>query len=474
MNYNYDFYKELNINGLRYPKIFNFNYAIYLLKLDKQLNIIEDLGFVNIEELDYLEDISSSGWIRNIKCFNNEIHFIIEIKKNINNEEFNNINFLIKTKDLIKFKIIKKFDINDFLFENLFINNNNYYLTSIIEKDLKDINYFWGKYLFSFVKNDIKYRPIFDKYINYENDKGHLLHNIVKIENEYKILFSIRHKKNNIFFYNIYESYSKDLLNFYNTMELKLNYNNSEWYSYPHLFNHNNKEYIVCNQDDFGKNKNPLIFIKDKYKYEINFIKYNYKNIDYNSIKLLFNENKNYIYFNELKNKKGKRYNEIIKMNKNLNEYSTHSPSCHMLYDVLKKLNINNNDKIIDIGSGKGFALLIMNLFPFKKIYGIEINENDNNICKNNLEQLKINRIELKNDSIENFNNYNEFNYFYFYNPFSDELFENTIKNIKLKDTIIIFKNIHSSKILILKKYNFNLIFENKGVERNYYIYKKI
>jgi hypothetical protein len=257
-------------------------------------------------------------------------------------------------------------------------------------------------------------------------------------------------------------------------MELKLNYNNSEWYSYPHLFNHNNKEYIVCNQDDFGKNKNPLIFIKDKYKYEINFIKYNYKNIDYNSIKLLFNENKNYIYFNELKNKKGKRYNEIIKMNKNLNEYSTHSPSCHMLYDVLKKLNINNNDKIIDIGSGKGFALLIMNLFPFKKIYGIEINENDNNICKNNLEQLKINRIELKNDSIENFNNYNEFNYFYFYNPFSDELFENTIKNIKLKDTIIIFKNIHSSKILILKKYNFNLIFENKGVERNYYIYKKI
>jgi hypothetical protein len=202
----------------------------------------------------------------------------------------------------------------------------------------------------------------------------------------------------------------------------------------------------------------------------INFLKkyYNCNNFD----KLNFSENKKYIYYNELLNKEGLRYDKI-KFDKkdNIDNYSSHSPSCTLLYNVLTKLNISNNDSIIDIGSGKGFALTIMNLFPFKKILGVEITSNDFNISNKNFEILNITNIQTQNIDINNFNDYSNFNYYYFYNPFSEIIFENIIKNIN-SNSYVIYKNIHEAEKTILSKYNFKLFFDEKGFERNYYIYK--
>ena len=49
-----------------------------------------------------------------------------------------------------------------------------------------------------------------------------------------------------------------------------------------------------------------------------------------------FTENKKYIFFEELKNRSGNRYNNIKKNNDSIDNYSSHSPSCTNLYNVLK------------------------------------------------------------------------------------------------------------------------------------------
>ena len=198
--------------------------------------------------------------------------------------------------------------------------------------------------------------------------------------------------------------------------------------------------------------------------------------------KIDFNGKNNYIYFNELKEKSGKRYNDIILNNLDLTNYSPHSPSCFGLFNVLKNLDITINDEIMDIGSGKGFALLIMNLFPFKKIYGIEASDNFNLICKNNLELINkykndfnLNRFSLINQDVQNFEftKKHKINYFYFYNPFTSDIFEYIIKNISQfgYPVTIIYKNIHKEDVKILEKYNFEFFKEFPGNERNYFVY---
>ena len=54
---------------------------------------------------------------------------------------------------------------------------------------------------------------------------------------------------------------SLDLINFYNTKEIKVknNLSSSKWYCYPEIFKKNNEYFILLNQDDFGKIKKTLI-----------------------------------------------------------------------------------------------------------------------------------------------------------------------------------------------------------------------
>jgi 16S rRNA G966 N2-methylase RsmD len=196
------------------------------------------------------------------------------------------------------------------------------------------------------------------------------------------------------------------------------------------------------------------------------------KNIQ--NLNININENKNYIYYNEIINKNGERYNYLINNNISLDNFSSHSPSCLNLYNVFDCLNITENDSILDIGSGKGFALFIFTLFKFKKIGGIEINKIDYDICQENINKLELNnRISIINSDILEFNNFSDYNYFYFYNPFNEEIFNKiveTISNLNNSPTII-YKNIHEQDIAILEKNNFNLSKIIKGEERDYHIY---
>ena len=231
---NYEFLYKLNIKGLRFLKIIYFKnqniliasklyksennikkYILYKYLLTNDNQLINDsetlLDFYNIEN-DYLIDLYTSLWCRNINIENNNCYLLIDFNKNRDNIYFESNNYLLETNDFITFTLVKKYNINNIL--HLEYSNNLF--MSKLEKG----NDQWGKYLFEFKVNEQIIKPYFDKYINYNEDNGHLLHDIYfDNENEkYKIIFSLLNKKNE---YTIYESNSSDFIHFNNTLPIK-------------------------------------------------------------------------------------------------------------------------------------------------------------------------------------------------------------------------------------------------------------
>ena len=111
----------------------------------------------------------------------------------------------------------------------------------------------------------------------------------------------------------------------------------------------------------------------------------------------------------------GTYYAWIKQNNLDIASYTSYAPSCIELYATIQKLNVNSNDSILDIGSGRGYALTIFHKFPFKKITGIEINDEDVGISKQNLDILNLKSINIIHDDIFNFTEWDNYNYFYFY-----------------------------------------------------------
>jgi hypothetical protein len=339
---NLSFYKEIELIGIRYPKIqYNENthklylfggkchqkegsiakYIPYQYELTDNFEIVagsERILDLSKIEPNYLTDVYKSIWFRSIysqttdnnnennnnnnnnnennnnnnnnennKTNNNEdnneniiYYCAFEVKTNIENKTFMHDNYLMSTKDFINFDFVKKYQNQGFIFyDGTIEHNKDILLTSAIEST----DYFWGNYLFEFflrpnTTNQSKYTPNFDNNIvNYTKDKGHVLHNVLKLnstptqEEEYMILFSIRHKVENYinysnnepYIYKIYTAKTRDFLNFYKTSEININSNNSNnstFYSYPSLFSYINQTYIVANQDEFGKTKTPILF----------------------------------------------------------------------------------------------------------------------------------------------------------------------------------------------------------------------
>ena len=101
------------------------------------------------------------------------------------------------------------------------------------------------------------------------------------------------------------------------------------------------------------------------------------------------------------------------------------SPSGNkFLKKLLKSLDIQYNDKILDIGCAKGSALRMMLKFPFKNIDGLEISRELVEISNRNFQKLKINRVKIFNENASSFNGYNNYKYFYLYNPFPKKIFK--------------------------------------------------
>lgn len=133
-------------------------------------------------------------------------------------------------------------------------------------------------------------------------------------------------------------------------------------------------------------------------------------------------------------------------------KYSRCSPSGNKyLANVLNKLEIKESDSIMDIGCGKGSVLNLLIKYPFKNICGIEVSDALHEICKKNMQRLNDKRVIIYNLDARNFEDYQNYNIYYMYNPCSEEILNPIIKKIANKaksNTQIIYNNPKHEKIL--------------------------
>lgn len=102
------------------------------------------------------------------------------------------------------------------------------------------------------------------------------------------------------------------------------------------------------------------------------------------------------------------------------------------LKKAMKFCRINASDAILDYGSGKGAVLVELSKYPFKKICGVEISPVLLEIANRNFERLGVTNVTTILADATHYYDIDEYNYFYFFNPFEGAVFKAVIRNIVL------------------------------------------
>jgi len=108
----------------------------------------------------------------------------------------------------------------------------------------------------------------------------------------------------------------------------------------------------------------------------------------------------------------------------------------HSFQTILDGLEIRSNEDVfLDFGSGMGRAVIMAAKYPFRKIYGIEIARQLNEIARQNvrraLPRLKCRDIELITANAREFVIPDEVTAIYFFNPFCGEVLADVLQNIR-------------------------------------------
>jgi|694.fasta_scaffold00005_153 16S rRNA G966 N2-methylase RsmD len=98
---------------------------------------------------------------------------------------------------------------------------------------------------------------------------------------------------------------------------------------------------------------------------------------------------------------------------------------------LLNQLKINENDSIIDLGCGKGHALVQFSKYQFKKVVGVELSRALCVIATKNLKLLKIKHAEVINEDAGKYTDYTGFNYVYLFNPFPCNVVKEVLVNLE-------------------------------------------
>jgi len=109
-----------------------------------------------------------------------------------------------------------------------------------------------------------------------------------------------------------------------------------------------------------------------------------------------------------------------------------YADSCGLAFDkIMSHFPITSDDAIIDYGCGKGGILISLSKYPFAKIAGVEIAQELIAIAKENIRKLKLRNIEITCSDAAAFDRLDEFNYFYFFDPFPAVVMRDVIRNME-------------------------------------------
>ena len=143
----------------------------------------------------------------------------------------------------------------------------------------------------------------------------------------------------------------------------------------------------------------------------------------------------------------------LEKTNENAVEYSSNIE--YSLIDALKQFYIDPEDAIFDFGCGKGGALILADYAGFSKIGGVEFDKELHEIAVKNMKSLGMDTSGiLCQDAQLIEEELDQYNYFYFYNPFVGDTLLNVIHNIeksfdrKNRKITLIYRNPRCSVLL--------------------------
>jgi SAM-dependent methyltransferase len=109
-----------------------------------------------------------------------------------------------------------------------------------------------------------------------------------------------------------------------------------------------------------------------------------------------------------------------------------HQGSGYELDCLLKQLDITADDAIIDIGCGKGHAMVIMAKYAFRQIAGVDLSPDLIQVAKKNLSRLGLRgRTRLFCRDATAFTELDDYSHIYFFNPFPCQVMPSVMKNIE-------------------------------------------
>ena len=106
--------------------------------------------------------------------------------------------------------------------------------------------------------------------------------------------------------------------------------------------------------------------------------------------------------------------------NEHNNNYSK-SPK-GVLKRVFSDIDFSEPHGFLDLGCGKGYVMTVAASYPFSRIGGVEYTKELCAICRKNLRILKMDRVEVFNCDAKLFDGYEDYDVFYFCNPFDETI----------------------------------------------------
>lgn len=101
------------------------------------------------------------------------------------------------------------------------------------------------------------------------------------------------------------------------------------------------------------------------------------------------------------------------------------------LAEIFRYLNIQEGDSLLDVGCGKGVVLKEAAKQPFHKITGIDIDSRLIGIANKNLAILHLtDRVECIEADALRYSRYKDYNTFFLFNPFGEEVLQAVINRI--------------------------------------------
>jgi SAM-dependent methyltransferase len=122
---------------------------------------------------------------------------------------------------------------------------------------------------------------------------------------------------------------------------------------------------------------------------------------------------------------------------------------------LLQTLPICRSDAVLDVGCGKGGAMLTLAKYPFVRVDGIELSPQLARTAQHNLRRSRISNTTIYCGDATAFIDLDTYTYFYIYNPFPEVIMRSVIGNIvfslkkRNRKATLIYKNPQMNNLIV-------------------------